>query len=176
PSGWAAAVPQILQAQKETTARDTMTCYLLKWLGNWWPEITGLIHECKEVVQESFSGMGVAWTEMADGPFGPIPATYADSINNLLIDPDCKQLREASYICRIRRLSLYKIADIYGEDIDLLRGQASSNLQLAMRQNDSIDMGSDEPNDSDLEKKDIGIFFEFWTRIGIGEKLVLAPD
>jgi hypothetical protein len=176
PSGWAAAVPQILQAQKEATARDTMTCYLLKWLGNWWPEITGLIHECKEVVQESFSGMGVAWTEMADGPFGPIPATYADSINNLLIDPDCKQLREASYICRIRRLSLYKIADIYGEDIDLLRGQASSNLQLAMRQNDSIDMGSDEPNDSDPEKKDIGIFFEFWSRIGIGEKLVLAPD
>jgi hypothetical protein len=176
PTGWAAVVPQILQAQKQTQARDTMTCYLLKWLGNWWPEVTGLIHQAKEIVQESFSGRGCGWLEMCDGPFGPIPATYADSVNNLLIDPDCKQLREASYIVRIRRLSLYKIADIYDEDVDMLRGSASSNMQLAMRQNDAVDTSSDEPNDTDPEKKDIGVYFEFWSRIGLGEKLCLAPD
>jgi hypothetical protein len=176
PSGWAAAVPQILQNQRETTARDTMVCYLLKWFGNWWPEVTGLIHEAKEAVDESFSGRGCLWLEMADGPFGPIPASYADSVNNLLIDPDARQLREASYIVRIRRQSLYRIADIYGEDVDMLRGSSSSNMMLAMRQNDALDMSSDEPNDTDPEKKDIGIYFEFWSRIGIGEKLVLAPD
>ena len=173
PPELAALVPQIAEQQKTVRIRDTMTSFLLQWCLNFFPKLYNLEHEGRMVVEEALAkGRGTIWIEMEDGPTGKVPAAYADSVDHLLIDADCKQLREAGFIIREVHDSLYKIAADFQEDVDFLRGHAVSQLQNAV---DQATHG-DENDGREISKKDIGKYYRVWSRIGLGHKLVTAPS
>ena len=105
-------------------------------------------------------------------PTAAIPAAYADSVDHLYVDADCKQMREAGFIIQKVDAPLYKIADEFKEDVDYLRGHMVSTLQTAV---DSTVNAADQDG-KEVSKKDIGTYYRFWSRIGFGHKLVTAPQ
>lgn len=166
-----AAVPQVIAMQDAIKQQDTMTSFLLQWWLNWSPKIYDLTSEGGMVVREALAkGRGVAWLEMVDGPYGPIPSSNADSVDNLLIDADCKQLRDAGFIVRKRERVVWRVSDEFGEKPEDLRASARSNLNQAMLDVPGI-IKPDDPTQGDL-----CTYYEFWSVMGLGDKLVGAPQ
>ena len=162
-----AAIPQIVEMQKQIRLEDSLTSFQLQWFLNWTPNEYDLKTAGTIAVQEALSkGQGVLWLEMADGPFGPIPGSFDDSVDNLLIDPDCKQMRNAGWICRKWEQPIWKIADRFGEDVDKLRATKKSNFKQA----------ADDATQNTENKGDIGTYYEFWSMMGIGDKFVGASQ
>ena len=166
-----AMVPEIQAQQMQVRKRDAV----LKELSQWWleylPGVTNLYSEGVLTNIEGLGkGMGIVWIEMQDGPYGDLPVASFDSIDYYFVDADAKRTRDAGFIIRERQESIYKIAERFGLDATKLRSQHTSSLQS------SVDRaaGTDWPNDPD-NRGDIGVYYEIYSRIGVGEKLVNAP-
>jgi hypothetical protein len=168
PPELARVVPDVFVMQDAIRKQDTMLSFLLQWWLNWIPKEYNLSREGRIAVQEALAkGRGCIWCEMEDGPTGPIPTSYADSVDNLFIDADAKQLRDAGFIIRRRTQSIWKIAQLFGQDPDKLRGRYTSALQQAANQ---------AVNSTDEVQKDVADYYEIWSVMGLGHKLVAAPQ
>jgi hypothetical protein len=156
-----------------TSPDDRMRAWLMEWWLNYLPGEYNLNREARTAIQEALvKGRGVVWTEMVDGPYGEIPASYYDSVDNLLIDADCVQMRDAGFIIRRRQRQVWRVAEEFGIDPDKLRGQSSSALSQAIAGvRDSAITG-----DSEESKGDICVYYEIWSRMGVGHRLVGASE
>ena len=164
--------PDAVQMQSVQKKNDTMTCFLLQWLLNWTPSQYNMAREGKMAVEEAIAtGRSCLWLEMMDCSIGTIPGSFQDSVDNLLIDADCVQMRDAGFIIRKRRMQNWRIADIFGEDLEDLRSTESSALARAIDVDPDASHRPEPP-----EKGDIGYFYEFWSQMGLGDKLVSAPQ
>ncbi len=163
-------VPKISAMQAELRRRDTIISYELNEVLNWFPKIYNLGREGEIAVREALAkGRGCLWVEMGEGPNGMIPVSMADSVDNLLIDADAKQLRNAGFIVRIRRQVAWKIAELYGEDVNEIRTHAASSLAMATAT-------ANHTEDDKQGKSDLATYYEIWSVMGIGHKLIDAPD
>jgi hypothetical protein len=161
-------LPDAVQWQEAAKKRDTLVCFLLQWWLNFSPKIYNLTREGKMVVQEALGkGRGTIWLEMIDSAVGEIPSSNADTVDNLLIDADAKQLRDAGFIIRRREQVNYRIAEIWGEDVEEIRGTDQSAMAEVVA---SMDGGNTK------EDKDKSVYYEVWSVIGLGHKLVGAAD
>jgi hypothetical protein len=167
------AVPEAVSMQKSIKEQDTMTCFLLQWLLNWWPKLYNLEREGKMVVREAIAkGRGVLWLQIRRGPEGDMPASECDTVDNFGIDADCRQLRDAGFIYKRHNQVLYKIAEMWGEDVEKLRASNTTAMMQA-----ALEVSADSTVDPhSAQKGDIGTYYEFWSVIGMGEKLVGAPE
>ena len=165
------AVPDAANMQAAIKQRDTLTAFLLQWWLNYCPKVYGLTEQGKIAVADGLSkGMGVLWLELCEGPEGPIPASYADTVDNFLIDADAQQLREAGFICRRRRQSVWRVAQETGEKPDDLRGKATSARMQAADDVQGRTQGNGQP------RGDVYEYYEIWSVMGLGEKLLGAPN
>lgn len=157
-------VPGLSEQLAATETQERMQCLLMQHVLNYTPTEYGLYREVRTALPEALvKGRGVLWAEMADGPSGKIPAHYFDSVDNLLIDADCVQMRDAGFIVRRRRMQAWKLAELYEVDVKKLRGSYSSHLKEAA-------------SSGDAEQGDVCEYFEVWSRMGIGHRLVGASD
>lgn len=144
------------------TTNEKIQCFLMEWFLNYIPGEYGLYQEVRKMLPEAMvKGRGVLWHELTDGPTGIIPASYFDSVDNLLIDADCVQLRDAGFIMRKRRMQAWKIAQLYEIDVATVRGNYASHMNEA----------ASRPEDADVCE-----FFEVWSRMGVGHRLVGASQ
>lgn len=172
PEEIAALIPQAAKARERIDAEDQLRAWFLQWWLNYTPTEFGLYGEARRAVVEGIAkGRGVLWHEIADGPSGPIPASYFESVNNLFIDADAKQSRDAAFIIRKRRMSVWKVSEIFGIRREKLRAQARSNQQEA--HNIASGQGAGETPGKD---NDICEYYEVWSRIGIGHWLDREDD
>lgn len=150
--------------------QDAMRAWLLEFYLNYiCRHGYDLIAEARRALPEALvKGIGVLWTEVTEGSFGPMPASYYDSIDNLLIDPDAERLEDASWIVRKRRMSLWKIAEMFDRDVEELRGSYESSFERA----NNSRYGSDTRNN----EGDVGEYYEVWSRMGLGHKLHAASE
>ena len=112
---------------------DRLRAHLLQWFLNYIPREYNLRREARTALIEAFpKGRGVLWHEIVDAPAGPIPASYFDTVDGLLIDPDTKQLRDAGFIIRERTRSVWKLSEQTGLPRELLRGHGRSAMQTAI--------------------------------------------
>lgn len=163
------AVPTISETQKKLRKRDTMLSYQLQTAVSWFPNLYGLKKESEQAIQEALGkGRGLAWVEMIDGPTGEIPACFADSVDNLLIDSDCRDVRNASFIIRIREAPAWKVSELWDEPVENIRANRTSALAEAMATASNRKM--------DSSTSDLATYYEIWSVMGIGHKLVNAPD
>jgi hypothetical protein len=161
------AVPEIVSMQEGQRKKDTMLSYELQAALQWFPKVYGLTEEGEVSVREALAkGRGCLWTEMVDGPVDDVPGSMADSVDNLLIDSDCRKLREAGFIIRKRQQVSWKIASLWSEDVKNIRANAQTAMSRA-----SASANHDTTNNSDL-----ATYYEIWSVMGIGDKLVNAPD
>ena len=161
-------MPDVVAMQAAIKKRDTLLSWLQQIALNYFPDLYGLTREGKMAVEEALGkGRGVLWLEMIDSPIGPIPASNADSVDHLLIDADARQLRDAGFIIRRREMPCYRIAELWGEDVKKVRGTDKSAMADAQERS-----GHREKD----QEGDIGVYYEIWSVIGMGHKLVSAPE
>ncbi len=158
------------KAREQLDAQDKLRAWLLQFWLNYIPhEGYDLAHEARCALPEVLvKGAAVLWTELTDGPYGQMPASFYDSIDSLYIDPDTERLQDAAFIVRKRRMSVWRIAERWDIDPETLRGQYESELQRSV---DAV-----RTDGSISEKGDVGEYYEVWSRMGIGHKLVGASD
>ncbi len=123
-------------------------------------------------------GRGVLWHELIETPLGTMPGSFYDTHRNLVYDPDSDNPRDALWIRRTRRRPIWKIARDFKLDEKELRGKYQSSNAKAAEEVDEIPRHGHywgDYADEDSRERDIGLYYEFYSRMGIGQHL-LAED
>ena len=178
----AAQNPQMQEAvayanaiQKALEPTDAMRAFLLKWFLNYLPAEYDLFGEQRKALPEALvKGRCVSWTELAPSANGLIPVTYYDSIDGLLVDPDCRIWREAGFIIRERCEHVIRTAEKFSTaahriDPSELRGKFDSQLKTAAQGANLVPRGS-------RENSDVCVYYEVYSRFGTGHRLYDAGD
>ena len=167
--------PELMMFAPESGPKpeDMLRAYLLEYWLNYLPSEYDLYREARTAIQEALvKGRGVCWCEMIEGPYGRIPAHFFDSVDGLLIDADCRQMRDAGFIMRERVRSVWRVAEDFGIDPDKLRGAYQSHLSQAMAARWQPHYATGES----ARDKDVCVYYEVWSRMGIGQNLKGASE
>lgn len=166
--------------------QDQVRAWMLNWFVNWTPGQYDLRGEArKSTIEALIKGRGIVWHEMFDSPYGPIPGSFYDSVDGLLIDPDCgHSLRDAGWIARKRRRSVWQVAEEFRVPPDQLRGAYKSYQQKStdeVQGDTATDAENDEADDeASSEAKTRGDVVEYWevfTRgVGLGHVYDTASE
>ena len=147
------------------TAVDRLRAYLMESVLNYLPGEYGYTRELRTMLPEMLvKGRGVMWVEMVDGPYGRIPASHFVSVDDVLIDADCEQVRDAGFVIRERHVSTRSFSEETGVPVEKLRGTAKSHIQQAVEP-------VYQPDHAAEDEKDIVTVYEVWSRIGLGQHL-----
>jgi hypothetical protein len=164
---WRPPLPPLLQQMgiesPELAQQEEMICSMMQWFINYVPIETNMIQDTRNALQEALvKGRGVVFFELDEGPNGVIPVASFDSVDNLLIDPDCVMYRDANFIMRKRRRSKWIVA----EEWDIPVEDLPATLQTHFR--DAVgEARKEEPNE---RTNDIVEYWEVWSRMGMGQK------
>ena len=160
--------------------QDKTLAWLLEWILNYLPGLYDLRYEARKVIPEALvKGRGMIWHEMFNGPSGPLPGSFAGSVDDLVIDPDSRSLRNAGWIARKRRRSIWKVAEDYGYPREELRANYKSSFLTATEDNnpnvDEAYLAAIESGD-DNGGGDVMEYWEVYSRIGLGQKFTSAGE
>jgi len=153
---------------------------LRAWLMEWWlnylagDQTNNLRLEARMALPEALvKGRGLVWHEMIPSSMGLIPFSGYESVDRLLIDPDCEQYRDAAWVVRERNRSRWRLAEEFGLDPERLESAASTHLDDALQQ--TAGMGrSEDPEDIRARKGDVVHYYEVYSRMGLGSKFHAA--
>jgi len=127
-------------------------------------------HERQLAEIEALSkGMGVLWHALEEGPYGPVPVSSWGSVDDYYCDPSCIRDRDAGFIVRRRRRSVWQMSQEWGYDPEMLRGRFHDYISDAATNVQGRLYGTVAKE----EDRDICTYFEIWSRQGIGKYL---PD
>ncbi len=151
--------------------QDEVRAWHLQWWTNYVAGEYNLQREGRTATAEALvKGRGVLWCELGRDD---VPASYHESVDGLLIDPDCGTWREAGYTIRERRESRYKLADKYQVNPEHIEAHYESNVQNAL----SSQTDTEDTDDRDASlKKDIVVYYEVYSRVGTGSRLRMAGE
>lgn len=151
------------QAQGQQVA--SMTARLMQdWL-NYLPKEYDLYREGRLAATEALmKGRGVMVTEMEQGPYGLIPVSRFTSVDDWLIDPDCRQPRDAGYMIQICFDSVWKLSEEYGIEPEKLRGNWQSYLSQAREYRPT-----NYPTNYE-HQLDIAMYYRVYSRMGMGTR------
>lgn len=155
------------------TPYDNATAKLLQWVLNWLPHVTGLKGESRQALIEALvKGRGILWTETFRGPQGVLVGSFYDSVDNLLLDPDARRMRDVKWAARLRRRPVWDVERRYKIPRHLLKPNMES---VSRRAQVNSDPGGD------YERKmghtnDLVEYYEIFSRMGIGGDLADAPE
>ena len=159
---------QALEARAAVDARDKAKCYLMDWWMNYLPvEEYNLFREIRTCLPEALAkGRGVVWHHNQQGMHGMVPVTEYDTVDNLFVDPDHKRWKDLTYVIRRRERPCWWIADHFRIPVEKIRGKFQSQAQKAVQ----------AANGGDSEKNDIATYYEVFSRMGVGHKLLGAAE
>lgn len=165
------ALSDLAEARGELDRNDAIRAYLGGWFLNWLPGLYGLVRESRTAAQEALvKGRGVVWHELTEGPYGLVPASFSDSVDNLLIDSDCQQYRDGAFIMRKRHRSAWRVAEEfeqYGITVDQIRAAGKSGMAEATR-------SADTRGAIDKMQGDLVDYYEVYSCMGFGHQFFSA--
>jgi hypothetical protein len=155
--------------------RQTVSSLIEAYL-NYTPVELNLKEHSRRVVDEGIlKGMGVWWTELVElgGEEGPpvgMVGSFADSVDNLLFDPDADEQEDILWVARRCVHPINDIAAKYGVDRDALKGHLESY----------VSRGEEEDRGYKNRKKngktnDLIVYWKIWSKTGFGHTLKGAP-
>lgn len=158
-----ALLPSAAQTQTAVSANENILAYLMQWWLNYLPGLYGLDRESRTTLPEALvKGRGLVWHEMSDSPHGKVPASFFGSVDDLFCDADSRQWRDCSFIIRRRHQPTWRVADRFGLNLDKLRSQHQDKRQ--------------NPVEHDREDSDSCTWYEVWSRMGAGHRLIGASE
>ncbi len=160
--------------QTAMATQEQMLAFLMQWWLNYLPGLYGLSREARTAIPEALvKGRGVVWHELMQSPHGLVPASFYGSVDDLLCDDASRQWRDCGYIIRRRHSSLREVAKRFGANLELLRSQ----YQSAYESGDSNGEAHGDVADVEGENaRDVCVYYEIWSRTGIGDTLPNAPE
>lgn len=152
------------QRHKTAKVRNSLFQMYLNWSQAQQP-VHGLAREAELCITEALvKGRGCAWTQdyVFPGSDDTFTGTFYDSVDNLLIDPDCTdpELRTATWIARHHKTPVWEVERLFGLDKGSLRSHANQTSGEAQSRASS-DSGKQNTNDM-IE------WWEIWSRGGVG--------
>lgn len=173
-----AAIARAAPHQAELQLQDEARAFLMEWFLNYLPGAYGLMREAKMALIEALvKGRGVLWHEMVEGPTGEIPGSFYDTVDNQFLDGDAKQYRTAGYMIRRREQAIWEIAEKFGiTDQAVLRGSRTSRWESAAGDVSANDEDTSSTDGNGNRKRDIGVYYEIWSRVGIGQRFYSPGD
>lgn len=175
--------PVIQEAMVNQQARqpvEAMGATLLRWFLNYLPAEYDLFSEQRRGLPEALvKGRAILWTVLEDKPgFGPMPVSEYDSVDGLICDSDSRHWKQQNFIARERCESIYSTAERFGIPAEELRGKYSSSLATGEKPfSDSTEnTGASLIPRQDDREKDVCVYYEVYSRMGIGHHMREAPD
>jgi len=157
---------QVAKAGLPLELAEKLGSYQLQWFLNWTPGEYGLAGEFKMGLPEALvKGRAVFWHALEPTASGLIPVSQYDTVDGLLIDPDCEHYRDAAWIARRRRASAWRLAKTYNVPAAKIRKSHASHTAS----NASSLAGKDSPfEDRKDDTCDVVEYFEVFSRFGAG--------
>ena len=152
---------------------------LLQRVLNWTPREFDLKTHGRRAVDEGIiTGMGLWWTEMVEMPNGRrFVGSFADSVDNLLLDPDVTEIEDIRWCARRCVHPLHEVAQQYGLDEAALKGNVDKQGGTTSKSQDQVLF----PNHDGTHKapsgktNDLVVYWKIWSKTGLGDRLKDAP-
>lgn len=162
---------QFLQQQVlQSHAVDEARAQVLQHYLNWTPEALDLKSEMRTAIDEALiKGMGVLWTQPYTPPAGTgqLVGSFWDSIDNLVLDPDPKLLRECQWAARRRVAPVWQVEQRFGFQRGALKGHyESTDMQAAI----ATDLDG-EYHRARGKTNDLLVYWEIYSKMGLGSRL-----
>jgi hypothetical protein len=178
-------VQQFAMAMQDTAARDaardTVSRLMAAYL-NYTPNELDLKTHSRRVVDEAIiKGAGVWWTELVTDPGSNVRSvgSFADSIDNLVLDPDATELEDITWCARRCVHPIDVVARQYGLDRDQLKGNLEG--KSGIRSDDSYLETSRGDGGSHQARRvgktnDLMTYWKIWSKTGFGDRLKDSPS
>ena len=160
----------MVEEQRESFSR-IIEAYL-----NYTPVQLNLKEHTRRVVDEGIiKGMGVWWTEMVelggedDAPVALI-GSFADSVDNLLFDPDADEQEDILWCARRCVHPLSEVAAKYGLSKDDLKGHIESYESQTQEGDRSY-----KHKKKNGKTNDLIVYWKIWSKTGFGHSLKGSP-
>lgn len=166
---------QLAQQQAVQVAIDKTRAALLQHYLNYTPTALDLKTESRRAIDEAIiKGMGVLWTELytPPGAGSKMVGSFYDTVDNLLIDPDCKILRDAKWIARRRVHPVWEVERMYGLQPGTLKGNTTS----VNSQGEALGSPTGEYMQATGQTSDLLTYWEIFSKCGVGQNLIGIPD
>lgn len=143
---------------------------------NYTPGELNLKEHSRRVVDEAIiKGMGVWWTELVELPtddgesFG-IVGSFADSVDNLVFDPDADEQEDLRWIARRCIHPVDEVSRKYGLSREDLKGHLES--YVARTEEDNRDYKTKKRNG---KTNDLIVYWKIYSKTGFGHNLKGSP-
>ena len=159
-----------IQQENSRVAIDGLRGVLLETVLNTTQNNFNLTVETRQAIDEGLiKGRGCLWTELYDSPvtgFKSVRSVY-DSVDNLFCDPDAERFEEVEWIARRRVRAAWDLEQQYGLRRGSLKGQYESNDSSALASTSA----SGEYDRIRGLTNDLVVYYEIWSRMGVGGRL-----
>lgn len=155
--------------------RKTISSMIESYL-NYTPVEVNLKENSRRVTDEGIiKGMGVWWTELMEvaGPDGNgygIVGSFADSVDNLLLDPDADEQEDILWCARRCVHPIDDVASQYG----LPREQLKGHLESYVARTEEGERGY-KTKKKNGKTNDLIVYWKLWSKTGFGNTLKGAP-
>lgn len=182
--GAAMMAQQAQMSQMQYMMLDKLRAVLLQHYLNWTPVELKLKDHSRRAIDESIiKGMGVLWTELytppglpaQPDPANPMAAphklqmagTFQESVDHLLIDPDCESLDDAKWIARRCIHPAWEVENQYGLAPGTLRGFCESAQRAS-----EMDASEDGTHlRATGNSADLVSYWKIYSKMGVGGRL-----
>lgn len=156
--------------------KDKLRAKLLEWYLNYVPKATNLREIARNAITETLiKGMGLLWVEATEREDGTILVGLTDvSVDHLLIDPDSEKVTDAGWVARRRREPTWQVEQKFGLEPGTLKSHRTSwESESEMAAESQFE---EEWKRSSGETCDLTIYYEIYSRVGLGSKLKGSGD
>ncbi len=172
------AYEQLAQQVNQQTNTDAARATLLEAYLNYTPNALDLKTECRQAIDEAIiKGMGTLWTETYK-PAGAggmtMVGSFYDTVDNLLIDPDMEDVKDAKWVARRCVHPYWEVEQEYGLPEDSLRNKAtltSYNQQAQVANSPDGDYRKKQGQTNDLI-----VYWKIYSKMGCGGLLQGVAD
>jgi hypothetical protein len=160
----------LIQQESMRIQTDGLRSVLIEAMLNWTPVEFRLGTEAREAIDEALiKGRGCLWTELYSPPGTDMKVvrSFADSTDNLLVDPDAPSFDKATWIARKCVHPVWQVEREHGLRPGSLKGNFESQAKQA-------DIETDEDAQYDRKRgftNDLLIYWKIYSKMGIGGRL-----
>lgn len=164
---------QMAKVVNQERAVDKARAGLLEFYLDYTPTALDLKENSRDAIDETIiKGLGVLWCELyrPKGTDIKLYGSFYDTVDNLLIDPDCERLEDATWIARRRIQPVWQVERDRGLKPKSLRGNLESFRQQA---ENIIDEDADYNRRRGLTN-DLLVYWQIYSKMGMGQRMAGA--
>lgn len=159
---------------KKMALAQVLEIYLNYTPSETWPTLKACSR--KAIVEGLIKGRGCIWTAL-DDETGLVASEYV-SIDDILLDPDARDLPEVKWMARRRVEPAWLVAELFPDAADQIKSSVKSSAGQAVEGSSTDDPFLDllkEPGDGDEdetdqkgETADLVVYYEIYSKMGLG--------